>query len=104
VLELTHRNLAALGQKIEVVHGDYARLLERYRFPEDRGIVVFVAPPWGSALDEVQGLDLNRTTPSIREVIEQVVRRFSQHKMLFTIQVYEKVSVSSLNGIRTRLD
>jgi predicted RNA methylase len=104
VLELTHRNLAALGQKIEVVHGDYARLLERYRFPEDRGIVVFVAPPWGSALDEVQGLDRNRTTPSIREVIEQVVRRFSQHKMLFTIQVYEKVSVSSLNGIRTRLD
>src|ERR1700758_3323642 len=38
VFELTHRNLAALGQKVEVVHGDYARLLERYRFPEDRSI------------------------------------------------------------------
>jgi RNA cap guanine-N2 methyltransferase len=56
VFELTHRNLAALGQRIEVVHGDYARLLERYRFPEDRSIVVFVAPPWGTALDEAQGL------------------------------------------------
>jgi hypothetical protein len=104
VFELTHRNLAALGQRIEVVHGDYARLLERYRFSEDRGVVAFVAPPWGTALDEVQGLDLNRTTPPISEVIEQVVRRFSHHKMLFAIQVYEKVNASSLNGIRTRLD
>jgi hypothetical protein len=71
---------------------------------EDRGIVVFVAPPSGTALDELQGLDLNRTTPPISEVIEQVVRRFSQHKMLFAIQVYEKISAPSLNGIRTRLD
>ena len=104
VFDLTYSNLAALGQKIEVVHGEYERLIERFRFPEDRGIVVFVAPPWGTALDEVQGLDLNRTTPPINEVIEQVVRRFSHHKMLFAIQVYEKVSASSLNGIRTRLD
>jgi hypothetical protein len=104
VFELTQRNLAALGQKIEVVHGDYARQLERYRFSEDRGIVAFVAPPWGTALNEVQGLDFNRTTPPISEVIEQVVRRFSEHKILFAIQVYEKVSASSLDGIRTRLD
>jgi hypothetical protein len=104
VFELTHRNLAALGQRIEVVNGDYARLLERYRLPKDRGIVAFVSPPWGAALDEVQGLDLNRTTPAISEVIEQVVRRFSEHKILFAIQVYEKVSAPSLNQIRTRLD
>ena len=104
VFKLTHRNLAALGQRIEVVHGDYARLLPRLHFREDRGIVVFVAPPWGTALDEKQGLDLNRTTPPIIEVIDQVVRGFSHHKMLFAIQVYEKVSASSLDGIRTRLD
>jgi len=104
VFELTHRNLAALGQRIEVVNGDYARLLERYRLPKDRGIVAFLSPPWGTALDEVQGLDLNRTTPPISEVIEQVVRRFSEHKILFAIQVYEKVSAPSLNQIRTRLD
>ena len=104
VFELTHSNLASLGQRIEVVHGDYERLLEGYSVPKDRGIVTFVAPPWGTALDEVQGLDLDGTTPPIDEVIEQVVRRFSQHKMLFAIQVYEKVSASSLVGIRTRLD
>jgi hypothetical protein len=104
LFDLTYSNLVALGQRIELVHGDYARLLERYRFSEGRGIVAFVAPPWGTALNEVQGLDLNRTTPPISEVIEQVVRRFSEHKILFAIQVYEKVSSSSLNGIRTRLD
>lgn len=104
VFELMHRNLAALGQRIEVVNGDYARLLERYRLPKDRSIVAFVAPPWGTALDEVQGLDLNRTTPPISDVIEQVVRRFSEHKILFAIQVYEKVSAPSLNQIRARLD
>jgi RNA cap guanine-N2 methyltransferase len=104
VFELTHRNLAVLGQKVEVVHGDYARLLERYRFSEGRGVVVFVAPPWGTALDALKGLDLNRTTPPISEIIEQFGRRFSHHKMLFAIQVYEKVSASSLNQIRTVLD
>jgi hypothetical protein len=58
VFELTHRNLAALDQRIELAHGDYVRLLEERRVPEDRGIVAFVAPPWGAALDELQGLDL----------------------------------------------
>src|SRR6201987_2873713 len=104
VFDLSHRNLAALGQKVEVVHGDYARQLERYRFSEDRCMGAFVPPPWGTALNEVQVLALNRTTPPISEVIEQVVRRFSEHKILFAIQVYEKVSAPSLNQIRTRLD
>ena len=104
VFDLSHRNLAALSQRIELLRGEYVTLLEKRHIPQGRGVVVFVAPPWGTALDEVQGLDLNRTTPPISEVIEQVVRRFSHHKMLFAIQVYEKVSASSLNGIRTRLD
>jgi hypothetical protein len=52
----------------------------------------------------LKGLDLNRTTPPISEIIEQFERRFSHHKMLFAIQVYEKVSAPSLNQIRTLLD
>jgi RNA cap guanine-N2 methyltransferase len=63
VFELTHRNLSALNQKIDLVYGDFARLLEELRVQEDRGIIAFVAPPWGAALDEVKGLDLGRTTP-----------------------------------------
>src|SRR6516162_9727410 len=104
VFEVTHRNLAVLGQRIELVHGDYVRLLEERRVQEDRGIVTFVAPPWGTALDEVRGLNLSRTTPPISEVIDQVACRFPKHRMLFATQVYEKISAPSLNQIQTRLD
>jgi hypothetical protein len=104
VFELTHRNLAALDQKIELVHGDYSALLQQRRVPEDRGIVAFVAPPWGTALDEVQGLDLRRTTPPITDVIERIARQFPKHKTLFAMQVYEKVSATSLIEVQTRLD
>ena len=104
VFDLTHRNLVILGQRIELVKGDYEGLLSECGVPEYRGVVAFIAPPWGTALDEVQGLDLCRTAPPVSEVIEQVMRRFSNHKMVFAIQVYERVSAPSLNQIRTRLD
>jgi precorrin-6B methylase 2 len=104
VFELTQRNLAALNLRIELVHGDYVRLVEERRVPEDRGIVAFVAPPWGTALDEVQGLDLGRTTPPISEVIEQIARQFPKQNILFATQVYEKVSAPSLTQLQTRLD
>src|SRR5215472_3866861 len=71
VFELTQRNLAALRLKIELVHGDYATLLEKRHIEEDRGLSTFIAPPWGTALDEVQGLGLRGTTPPVSEVIEQ---------------------------------
>ena len=72
--------------------------------PEDRGIVAFVAPPWGTALDEVQGLDLGRTKPPISEVIEQIARQFPKQNILFATQIYEKVSAPSLTQFQTRLD
>ena len=104
VFELAHRNLVALDERIELLHGDYVRLLEEHRVPEDRGIVAFIAPPWGTALDEVQGLDLRRTTPPISQIIEQAVDRFPKHKMLFTTQVYEKVCATSLTQVQARFD
>ena len=104
VFELTHCNLAALDQKIEFFHGHYVKLLEERRVEGDRGIVAFVAPPWGTALDEVEGLDLRHTTPPISEVIEQIARQFPKHKILFATQVYEKVREASLTEIQTQLD
>jgi len=86
------------------VHGDYLRLLAERRVQEDRGMVIFIAPPWGTALDEVQGLDLRRTTPPVIEVIDEFARQFPTHKTLFAVQAYEQVSVPSLNQIRMRLD
>jgi len=104
VFELTQRNLAVLDKSIELVCGDYKTTLEERSIPSDRGIVAFIAPPWGTALDEIQGLDLRCTTPPITEVIERIVRRFVKHKILFATQVYEKVSTPSLSRIQKLLD
>jgi hypothetical protein len=104
VFELTHRNLTILGQRIDLVHGDYVKHLAECCVPEDQGVVAFVAPPWGTALDEVRGLDLCRTAPPIGEVIEQVVHRFPKHKVLFATQVYEKVCAPSLIQVQAGFD
>ena len=104
VCELTRRNLEALGLRMELIQGDYVKLLDQRRVPEDLGIVAFVAPPWGSALDEVYGLDLRRTTPPMSEVIERIARQFSNHNLLFVTQIYEKVSAPSLTQLQTLFD
>ena len=104
VFELTRRNLAALGQTLEFCSGDFLSLLKARSIPTDRNVVVFVAPPWGKALDAVQGLDLSRTNPPITEVIERVARQFGNHYLLFAIQVYEKVRACSLAQIQAQLD
>src|SRR5215831_6543497 len=104
VFDLTRRNLTAIGQKINLVDGDYVGLLEELNIPPDRGIVAFIAPPWGTALDEAYGLDPCRTAPPIPEVIEQIARKFSVNQILFATQVYEKVSESSLRDVQGRFD
>jgi len=71
---------------------------------EDRGIVAFVAPPWGTALDEMQGSDLRCTSPPIFEIIQQVAHRFWKQQTLLAMQVHEKVNTPSLNEIQTWLD
>ena len=104
VFELTRRNLAALSQRIELVHGEYEMLLGARNALEDQGVVVFVAPPWGTALDEVEGLDLRRTTPPIGGIIERIGRQFPQRKLLFATQLYEKINAPSLTQIQTQFD
>jgi hypothetical protein len=104
VFKLTERNVATLGQNIELVRGDYVQMFESRRFPMDWAIVVFVAPPWGTALDGIRGLDLRRTTPPITEVIKQFSRHFRDHSILFATQVYEIVNTDSLAEIQKLLD
>lgn len=104
VFELTRRNLAALGQKIKLVQGDYEKLLGECSALEDQGVVAFVAPPWGTALDELDGLDLRRTTPPIGEVVERIAGQFSKQKLIFATQLYEKVNPASLIEIRNQFD
>jgi hypothetical protein len=47
VFELTHRSLAALTQRIELIHGDYTKLLQQCCVPEDRGSLPS-SPPHGA--------------------------------------------------------
>jgi hypothetical protein len=104
VFELTQRNLALLGRPMELVQGDYESLLSGRHVPADAALVVFVAPPWGTALDETVGLDLRRTTPPVTEVIDRVLGLFPDRLLLFAIQVYEKLDPASLPELQRRLD
>lgn len=104
VFELTHRNLKTIDQQIELVHGDYSALLQQRQIPENRDIIAFIAPPWGTALHEEEGLDLGRTTPPVAEVMGRIAHQLPKHKMLFATQVYERLSAPSLGQLQTRFD
>ena len=101
---LTRRNLEVLERPITLYQGDYRALLGTLPVPADRALVLFVAPPWGTALDERTGLDLSRTTPPVTEVISDLSHRYPTHRLLFAVQVYEKVEPASLAEVRRLLD
>src|SRR5215469_9320639 len=69
VYELTKRNIASLDRTIDLQHGNYELFLAQCPLPPNHGLVFFIAPPWGTALDEVTGLDFRCTTPPITDVI-----------------------------------
>ena len=104
VYELTRRNIEVLDRTIGLTRGDYDFMLDQLRLPRGEAIIIFVAPPWGTALDEVEGLDLRRTEPPITEIVARVGQAFPNHKILFAIQVYEKVNAKSLTELRSKLD
>jgi hypothetical protein len=104
VYELTRRNIEVLDRTIDLMHGDYESILDQHHLPRGEAIIIFVAPPWGTALDEVEGLDLRRTEPPITEIIARVGQAYPDHQILFAIQVYEKVNAESLTELRTKLD
>lgn len=104
VYELTRRNIAGLDRTIELRHGDYRSLLEGHDLPSDHAVIIFVAPPWGTALDEAMGLDLRRTEPPITEIIARIGETYPNHRVLFAIQVYEKVNGDSMSELKAKLD
>jgi hypothetical protein len=104
VHELTTRNIARLDREIALTRGDYESLMGGHDMPADDAIIVFVAPPWGTALDETIGLDLRLTTPPITQIIGRIKRKYLKHKVLFATQVYEKVNPASLAKLERMLD
>jgi hypothetical protein len=104
VYDLTRRNIEVLDRTIDLMHGDYESILDRHHLSRGEAIIIFVAPPWGTALDEIEGLDLRRTEPPITEIIARVGQAYPDHQILFAIQVYEKLNAESLTELRTKLD
>ena len=104
VFQLTTRNLAALALRIDIVNTDYLTGLANVTVPTDRLLITFIAPPWGDALSRISGLDLRRTTPPITEIVDFLVHRFGQSRLLCAIQVYETVDAVSLAELKPRFD
>ena len=72
VYELSKRNIARLDRKIELEHGEYLSLLAGRHLPPDHALIVFVAPPWGTTLDETTGL--GAAPPPITDIVGKVKR------------------------------
>jgi hypothetical protein len=104
VFRLTGRNLAALALPIEILNTDYTSGLTDISVVADQLLVVFIAPPWGEALDKTSGLDLRRTTPPITEIVDFLLHTFGRNRLLCAIQVYETVVPVSLAELRPRFD
>jgi hypothetical protein len=104
VYELTKQNLVALAAPIDILNVDYAAGLDAVDVPVGRLIVVFVAPPWGGALDTVAGLDLRRTLPPVATIVDQLIDRFPRSRLLVAIQVYERIDATSVAQLASRFD
>jgi len=104
VFQLTKQNLAVLDRPIDLRSGDYGVMLGQVEVAPEEALIVFVAPPWGTALDETEGLDLRRTEPPITEIIAKVGEAFPAQRILFAVQVYEKLDKASLAELHGRLD
>ncbi len=104
VFELTSGNLAVLDldNTLELERLDHETGLKALRVHEDELLVVFLAPPWGDALDELEGLDLTRTTPPVPDVVDLVAETFAGRDVLIAVQVYENVVGRSLAALASR--
>ena len=104
VFQLTRRNLEALELPIDILNTDYESALATTSVATDELLIIFIAPPWGDALDGTSGLDLRRTTPPIADIVDFLLRRFSENRLLCAVQVYEVVHPGSLAELRARFD
>ena len=104
VFGLTRHNFAALALPIDILNTDYLSGLAGVSVVSDELLIVFIAPPWGDAFDRTSGVDLRRTTPPITEIVDFLLYRFSQNRLLCAIQVYEIVLPVSVTELRGRFD
>jgi hypothetical protein len=104
VFRLTRANLSALGLRIDILNIDYRSGLTEASVAADQLLITFIAPPWGDALDKTTGLDLRRTAPPITEIVDFLLDRFRQNRLLCAIQVYETLHPGSLAELKARFE
>ena len=104
VFELTRRNLLIMGLPIEILNVDFVAGLSRIHAAPGDLLVVFVAPPWGKALDPVNGLDLRLTEPPVSGILDQLRRAFAHCRLVCAIQVYESLQPESLTELQARFE
>jgi len=102
LFRLTRRNLATVQSPIEISNTDYQTGLNHTTAPVQALLIVFLAPPWGEALDMNTGLDLRRTAPPIGEILDFLHQRFGQYRLLCAIQIYETLNSAGLADLRAR--
>ncbi|CAF2008129.1 unnamed protein product [Rotaria socialis] len=104
VYELVVANYAKLNFNAHVFFDDYANVSERVR-PFDRTnlknemFVIGIAPPWGNGFDFKTGLNLNKTTPPCKHLIETYTKQFADLPIVFVIPLPEKVHEESLTEL-----
>jgi hypothetical protein len=91
VFALTLRNLSLLNAPIELIEGDYSKLLGQRRFSSDYFLVVCLRPPWGDALTAAEGLDLGRTYPPVAEIVDDFEQAYSENPVLYVIEAHERL-------------
>jgi hypothetical protein len=104
VFAASRRNLALVDLDVALLHGGHEAGLKALRLPDDELLIVFVAPPWGDALNDVTGLDLRETAPPLPGIIDLIADSFGGHKILVATQVYETVVAESIVAATSRCD
>jgi proline iminopeptidase len=104
VFRLTTRNLTALDLPIRILHTDFRAGFGSVQVAPGTPVVLFVAPPWGEALDPKIGLDLRKTRPPIVEVLDAAITSFPANPMVVAIQVHETLDPRSATELNSRLE
>jgi hypothetical protein len=103
VFELTRRNLLAVASPIEVANTDYRSGLANTSLTDQELLIVFIAPPWGDALQGSM-LDLRGTSPPITEIVSFVRRACARNRILCAVQIYETAEPDSMQELRALFD
>jgi hypothetical protein len=104
VFELTRSNLTQVDATLRIENIDFRVGLAQIEVPLDHAVAVIVSPPWGHALDPIQGLDLRKTTPSVPDVLTALKRAFPDRQLTIGVQTFETLVEASVTAVRQHFD